>query len=237
MNLNILTDSSNKNINPRLFVLDPLSVIIKLAILSKKPVGTKLLIKQNVIYFQEPGVFQGITRMYNISSKIDLSHLYNPIQIACSQYLEEDEKLKPLFLYAYKGLERLVDTYRHCTILVHSIYFFQSIIKAKLISKEILAFRDDATTCLYTPELRGRFKNIWTSKKIDAIGHLIELSEMENFDESVNEVAKFNVVALETAILQIDNVVRLNITETSHACENDDIMATTQRPQSSDEQH
>lgn len=52
------------NTNYKLYLLDPLSVIIKLAILGNKPVGTKLLIQNNVIYFQEPGFFQSITRFY-----------------------------------------------------------------------------------------------------------------------------------------------------------------------------
>ena len=43
---------NNNNINIKSYMLDPLSVIIKLAILSNKPIGTKILIQDNVIYFQ-----------------------------------------------------------------------------------------------------------------------------------------------------------------------------------------
>jgi len=43
---------SQDKFNIKTLMLDPLSVIIKLAILSKKPIGTKLLIQNNcaVIY-------------------------------------------------------------------------------------------------------------------------------------------------------------------------------------------
>ena len=51
--MNILPENNN-NINIKLFILDPLSVIIKLAIISNKPVGTKILIQNNIIFFQEP---------------------------------------------------------------------------------------------------------------------------------------------------------------------------------------
>ena len=37
-------------INYNLFILDPLSVIIKLTIISYKPIGTKLAISNNLIY-------------------------------------------------------------------------------------------------------------------------------------------------------------------------------------------
>ena len=41
--MNILPENNN-NINIKLFILDPLSVIIKLAIISNKPIGTKISI-------------------------------------------------------------------------------------------------------------------------------------------------------------------------------------------------
>ena len=38
----------NKTVDLQLFILDPLSVIIKLAILSNKPIGTKICISKNM---------------------------------------------------------------------------------------------------------------------------------------------------------------------------------------------
>ena len=49
-NINVLPD--NKTVNLHLFILDPLSVIIKLAILSNKPIGTKICIDKNLIFLQ-----------------------------------------------------------------------------------------------------------------------------------------------------------------------------------------
>ena len=66
--MNEIPDNS-KNINYKLFVLDPLSVIVKLAILSNKPIGTKLRVNDNVMYLQEPGYFQTICRMYYSANK------------------------------------------------------------------------------------------------------------------------------------------------------------------------
>ena len=48
--------------NYNLFILDPLSTIIKLAIISFKPIGTKISICNNLIGIQEPGLFQPIVR-------------------------------------------------------------------------------------------------------------------------------------------------------------------------------
>ena len=61
-----------KNTNYRLYILDPLSVIVKLAILRNKPVGTKLRITDNVFYIQEPGPFQALCRIYFNSGNLKI---------------------------------------------------------------------------------------------------------------------------------------------------------------------
>ena len=87
MNIVSSIKDDNSNINIKLFILDPLSVIVKLAILSNKPIGTKLLIQNNVVYFQEPGPFQAFCRIFYKSNKTDLQYMYNPINIACLHFL------------------------------------------------------------------------------------------------------------------------------------------------------
>jgi hypothetical protein len=83
--MNSMPDDDNTNLH--LYLLEPLSVIIKLAIISNKPVGTKLRMYNNIIYFQEPGPFQALCRYFLKSNKTDIQYLYNPIEIACKKYL------------------------------------------------------------------------------------------------------------------------------------------------------
>ena len=66
------------------YLLDPLSVIIKLALLGYKPAGTKVNISNNIIQLQEVGIFQAIVRMVQKNNRNDLQYLYNPLDIACS---------------------------------------------------------------------------------------------------------------------------------------------------------
>ena len=106
---------SDNNTNLHLFVLDPLSVIIKLAIISNKPIGTKLRIDNNIISLQEPGPFQSLCRYFLKSNKTDIQYLYNPIEIACSKYLiksvvDENPKITELFKCAQNGLLKLIET-------------------------------------------------------------------------------------------------------------------------------
>ena len=62
------------------YILDPLSVIVKLTIISKKEIGTKMLLKNNIIYFQEPGPFQGFCRYINKATKTDLQYITNRVK-------------------------------------------------------------------------------------------------------------------------------------------------------------
>lgn len=103
---------NNTKINIKLYLLDPLSVIIKLAIISNKSVGTKILIQNNIIYFQEPGVFQAVCRVFFNSNKTDLQYIYNPIQIACQtfltkEFIQKTPRIKNLFMCAQHGLKEL----------------------------------------------------------------------------------------------------------------------------------
>jgi len=86
--MNSMPDDDNTNLH--LYLLEPLSVIIKLAIISNKPIGTKLRMYNNIIYFQEPGPFQALCRYFLKSNKTDIQYLYNPIEIACKKYLLEE---------------------------------------------------------------------------------------------------------------------------------------------------
>jgi hypothetical protein len=115
-------------------ILDPLSVIIKLAIISNKPVGTKLLIKNNVVHIQEPGPFQGFCRYINKSTKNDLQYLYNPIQLACQyfmneEYREENPQIVELFECAQRGIEKLLETYANDSMIQLCLNYYYILIE------------------------------------------------------------------------------------------------------------
>ena len=130
MDNNIIPD--NRPIDQHLFILDPLSVIIKLAILGNKPIGTKICISRNIIYFQEPGLFQGVCRYFMKTNKTDLQYLYNPIELACQYYLsktciQHNPKLKELFKCAQNGILKLIETYKQCSIMRLCLNYYYSL--------------------------------------------------------------------------------------------------------------
>jgi hypothetical protein len=201
---------NNNNINVRLFVLDPLSVIVKLAILSNKPIGTKLLIQNNVIYFQEPGPFQSFCRMFYNSNKTDLQYMYNPINIACSHFLSKEfvvktPRIKQLFICAQKGLKNLMETYKNCSILNLTLNYYYALLTNHIEQQyNENMFNKDNFTCYYTKEICDNLNKQWTEEKIkvvlDIIAFLIKYNDNPN-----------NVKSLETIMESIDKNTQIII--------------------------
>jgi len=133
---NYLPDD-DATLNQKKYLLDPLSVIIKLAILASKPVGTKVCIQNNVMSFQDPGPFQGLCRIIYKLNKTDLHFMYNPIHLACLHYLsaaalKSRPRMRNLFVYAQRGIERLIETYQANSTVVHRLNYYHAIIAVTL---------------------------------------------------------------------------------------------------------
>jgi hypothetical protein len=205
---------NNQNINIKNYLLDPLSVIIKLAILSNKPVGTKILIKNNVLYFQEPGMFQSLCRIIYSTNKTDLQYMYNPIQIACQNFLTKEfvkqtPRIKNLFTCAQNGIKKLIETYKTNSIICLTLNYFHVIITnhVEQVYNETI-FHKDGITSMYTKELVEELNNLWSQEKIKVILDLItfltndksasnNVKSLENIMEN-NDVETCKILHLST---------------------------------------
>jgi hypothetical protein len=202
MSISEIPDNS-KNINYRLYILDPLSVIVKLAIISNKPVGSKLCIQNNVVYVQEPGFFQSVCRLYFNSNKTDLQYLYNPIQLACNhflniRYIEKTPDIKKLFKCALRGLDKMKETYKSCPIIILCLHTYSNLIENYLegyYNESI--FKKDTMTAVYNNESVNILISQWTTDKIKIVLDMIEFL-------SKDFMASNNVQSLEIFINNID---------------------------------
>jgi hypothetical protein len=198
---------NNTNDNVKSFILDPLSVIIKLAIISNKPVGTKIMIQNNVIFFQEPGVFQAFCRYVLNTNKSDLQYMYNPIHAACQHFLKKEyidatPRIKSLFKCAQLGIEKLKETYKDYSTICLSLNYFYIIINnfVEQIYNENI-FCKDNMTILYNNEVIEKLNSQWTKEKIKIILDLI--SFLTN-----DKMASNNVKSVENIMNNIDTETR-----------------------------
>jgi hypothetical protein len=192
------------------YIMDPLSVIIKLSILSKKKIGCKICVYNNIIYIQEIGVFQSLVRYIFKNNKVDIQYLYNPIQLACLQYLNKNyilqiPDIKNIFINAQKGIKNLIETYNNFTIITHTLYLYYNIISNYLdsIHNENLFIKDNMTN-IYGHEIVDKMNSSWTTDRIKIV---LNLTEFINNDKESEKSVK----CLEEFMVIIDKEIETNI--------------------------
>jgi len=120
-------------------VLEPLQAIIQLAMLSVCPVGTKLAIKENILYLQPPTVMQPLSRWYNSDKKDDLLFLFQVIRRFIKWYNPTNNRSSPISLELYKllvnmaiqGLDKLFKTYisLECNTIMQVVNMYKNLLQ------------------------------------------------------------------------------------------------------------
>lgn len=121
------------NIEQLNYIIEPLCCVIKLAILSFYPIGTKISIHNNTIEFVKPNALQGPIRWSYGDRREDLHHLHNPLIKAAEWYkplTNQNKDLTQLFIYAIDGLKVLKKSYfNSSTIICHSLDLYIDILR------------------------------------------------------------------------------------------------------------
>ena len=184
---NMLKDKKKKQLQ----LLEPLSTIIRLAILYFDLEGTKIAIYNNRIFTQKPNFMQGTIRWTYGNKRNELHYLYKPIIIAINKYnAKENENIKIIFEYAIKGLEKLRNTYKQKsgTIICHSIDLYKEAILKSIGADKLKKDNkqnkqnsqinltdsicyDDITTKLYED-----FYQLWDPEQITIVADLLKLA-------------------------------------------------------------
>lgn len=182
-------------------ILDPFSVIINLAILSYKPVNTKISIANNCINVQETGIFQALVRYLFSDNKYYLNLLYNPIELACEYFLDKDHlsqlpKITQLFERALIGIQQLCQTYADDNVIRLCLNYYSSLIQ-NFLGKNYndKLFKTDAMTPHYKKDLMQKLNERWTTEKLKVI------TEMNDF--LITGVA----ITDNTGVAKYDNVM------------------------------
>lgn len=186
------------------YILDPFSVIVKLAIFSKKEEGCKFSIMNNVLYIQEPGFFQPLVRYLFNNTKEELSYLYNPIETACFYFINRENKnienknIEKIFIMAQKGINQLIKQYREHNMIVHMLYMYYNVIMNYLgdYFNDTLFIKDNLTE-IYEKEFVEQLNESWTDEKIKIVLDMLEFIDRD-------EHTKKSVKCLEEFMVEID---------------------------------
>jgi hypothetical protein len=157
---NFITPKREKNL-----ILEPLTVIFRLAILKYKSPNTKLSIKDNGIVYQENTYDQGLIRMMEGDTREDLHNLYHPILKSIEWYSYDDYT----FIYdeCITGLNILNSVYDRNSTIRHTISHYISVIQM-----------NDCENIIEDVDINpiiDKLKEIWTLDEIKSAISLLKL--------------------------------------------------------------
>ena len=204
--------------NEKTFVLEPLTCMIRLAMLSFKPNGAKICVYENSIYIQEPSILQGPIRWISGDNRNDIHYLLEPITKALQKYAHKNNNsLKNIYTLALDGLKKLKKSYikktHNSSLTTHSIDLYISKIKESLTNEEknnnnnILLDNDDSNNKTYESLIM-----LWTDEQIDIINTLFQQCQKNTdnksylyaIDNIINSKIKFSK---EILVKSINNIL------------------------------
>ena len=112
-------------------ILEPLQVMVQLALLSQSPIGTKVSVSDNILQLHPPSWTQGVWRWYNSDGKDDLYYLFHAIRRYYKWYKSEDNKIfNHILTSAIKGIENLIITYSAAeqTAITHTLALYKNVL-------------------------------------------------------------------------------------------------------------
>lgn len=207
--------------------LEPLSVIINLAILSGKPSKTKIAIYDNKIHIQSPNLSQSIKRSLRGNNREELSFLLKPIIRFTELYHYSNFENYPSIIdnlinivkLSILGLQKIKKNYSKTSTVNHSIDLYICILDS-YIQKESNKFIEnyqnskqelDLKLSIQTKINLGKiFTDIWSVKEIELISDLLLSYNKEPKKttlSSINNILSIKDVKIKNSIEHIKNII------------------------------
>ena len=210
----------NENNLSQLQLLEPLSVIINLAIVSFKEEKTKIAVNNNTMFIQRPTFYQGIVRYLYGNNREDVCFLLKPIMRSLELYdPSDDDKIEYIFRKACKGLSKLKKCYNNNSSTVcHSLDLYISIINAHLDGTpiEVESYQESKNTqelnlsINTTVNIEKIFQDIWVKTDIELLYSMFKTAEnnaeiSSTYIKSINNLVKSKKPEIERRIKKTKN--------------------------------
>jgi len=180
--------NTQSNVND-IQLLEPLSIIIKLAIINFKDELTKIAVNNNKLYIQSPSFYQGIVRYLYGNNREDICFLLKPILRSIEIHKpNENEDLIYIYRLAISGLKKLKTSYKNkASNVCNSLDLYISILIAHLDgndlsidSYELNKTAPDLNLSISTRvNLENIFQKIWYKDDIVLISSMFKSAERD----------------------------------------------------------
>jgi hypothetical protein len=193
-------------------VLDPLTCIIRCAILSYKPVGTKLSINNNKISFVDPNFLQGTIRWTYGDKREDLHNIYNPIVKSTQWYSVDNSHILNIFKLSKKGLEKLKQSYEENSIITHSLSLYINIMDM-FINENKECLKDLSKDENEENKIYKELKELWSESQISIVDNILKQMEIDK-DNRIEWFQALDII-LKSKEKNVSEIIKKNTTTLS----------------------
>jgi hypothetical protein len=163
-------------------ILEPLQVMVQLALLKYCPIGTKVSVADNILQLQFPTMFQGVWRWYHQDGKDDLYYLFHAIRRYYKWYKNQNTKIYAFILQeAISGLENLMITYEKCeqTSIIHTLQLYKNVLGME--SPDL--FKENTEETINIDKVFEKIKDMYDQKLLKAIFNILQLCSITETEE------------------------------------------------------
>jgi hypothetical protein len=159
-------------------IVEPLHVMVHLALLNYCPIGTKISISENTLHLQKPSYVQGVIRWYYKDNKDDLYYLFHAIRRFYLWYKNtKDLKYTYILETAIKGIGKLIITYQTCknTAITHSLALYKNILEME----QPDLFKETSENIVTMDSVFQNVTSLYTKNQIYVIFNTLKILENE----------------------------------------------------------
>jgi hypothetical protein len=172
-------------------ILEPLSTVLKLSLISFEEEGIKIAVSNNSVYIQKPTLLQGTIRSVYGNNREEIHYLLKPI-IRCVEMYPSDNNRNIRYLYdlAIDGLKKLKRSYgNQSSNVCYTIDLYITILKGKKIEEERITDNDISL-----------FKDLWTDSDIVLVSNLFQSNYLQSIYNIIYTKEQSFSERLETSI-------------------------------------
>ncbi len=191
-------------------ILEPLQVMIQLALLAYCPIGTKLSISENILQLQLPSWSQGVTRWYMKDNKDDLYYLFQAIRRYYLWYKPDSCIIyEKILSTAIKGIQKLIKTYENTDKISirHTLTLYTNILSLE--SPEL--FKETMEDSINIDNVFENITKLYNNKILSIVYNCLLILDT-SVENEINNVSNGLQEILKPQHLKIKTWIRENLT-------------------------
>ena len=168
-------------------ILEPMQVMIQLALLAHSPIGTKVSVNNNILRIQQPTWIQGTIRWWNNDNKDDLYYLFQAIRRYYLWYKPDSCVIyEKIMLSAIKGLNNLIKTYENTDKISirHTLTLYTNILSLE--SPDL--FKETTEDAINIDKVFENVTKMYNNKILSVVHNCLSLLEDEEKEENKQNI-------------------------------------------------